>query len=266
MSSRCLSVAVLLVLAAAQVLAANTLKVCADPHLLPFSNQRQQGFENKIADILGEELGATVAFEWVRPSRGFVREVVNTGRCDVLIEVPVGMRGVLVTKPYYRSTYVFVTRADSKPLRSFDDPALRKMKIGIHALEEDFTPPATALARRNLAANIVGFPMDEGPGELIAAVARHKIDTAVVWGPVAGYYAAPYGKQLRITAVEPGFDPPKLPLTYEIAAGVRKSEPQLYARVNTALSKRSREIQQVLQAYHVPLLPMAQAGKAAGEQ
>src|SRR4051812_20572995 len=79
MSSRCLSVVVLLVLAAAQLFAANTLKVCADPHLLPFSNQRQQGFENKIADILGEELGATVAFEWVRPSRGFVREVVNTG-------------------------------------------------------------------------------------------------------------------------------------------------------------------------------------------
>ena len=150
MSSRCLSVAALLVLAGAELLAASTLKVCADPQQLPFSNQRQQGFENKLADLLGEELGATVSFEWVRPSRGFVREVVNTGRCDLLIEVPVGMRGVLVTRPYYRSTYVFVTRADSKVVRSFDDPALRQMKIGVHALDEDFTPPATALARRNL--------------------------------------------------------------------------------------------------------------------
>lgn len=262
MSSRCLSVAALLVLAGAQLLAASTLKVCADPQQLPFSNQRQQGFENKIADLLGEELGVTVSFEWVRPSRGFVREVVNTGGCDVLIEVPIGMHGVLVTKPYYHSTYVFVTRADGKPLHSFDDPLLRQMKIGVHALDEDFTPPATALARRNLAANIVAFRMDESPGDIIAAVASHKIDTAVVWGPVAGYYAARYGSRLRITAVEPEFDPPMLPFTYQIAAGVRKDEPELYERVNAALNRRHRDVLAILQAYHVPLLPMPQSGKA----
>ena len=265
MSSRCLSPLALLLALTIPVFAASPLKVCADPQQLPFSNQKQEGFENKIANILGEELGTGVAFEWVRPSRGFIREVVNTGRCDVLIEVPVGMRGVLVTKPYYRSTYVFVTRAQDKPLHSFDDPALRQMRIGVHALDEDFTPPATALARRNLSSHIVGFPMDEGPGELIAAVARNKIDAAVVWGPVAGYYAAPYGKQLRVTAVEPEIDPPMLPFTYEMAAAVRKDEPELYTRVNVALNKRNRDIQQVLQQYHVPLLPMAQAGKAAGE-
>lgn len=262
MSSRCLSVAALLVLAGAELLAASTLKVCADPQQLPFSNQRQQGFENKLADLLGEELGATVSFEWVRPSRGFVREVVNTGRCDLLIEVPVGMRGVLVTRPYYRSTYVFVTRADSKVVRSFDDPALRHMKIGVHALDEDFTPPATALARRNLSVNIVAFRMEEGPGDIVAAVADHKIDAAVVWGPVAGYYAAQYGSQLRLTAVQPELDPPMLPFTYEIAAGVRKDEPELYARVNAALNRRHRDVRAILQAYHVPLLPMPQSGKA----
>jgi quinoprotein dehydrogenase-associated probable ABC transporter substrate-binding protein len=254
----------MLVLAAAQLLAASTLKVCADPQQLPFSNQQQQGFENKIANILGEELGAGVSFEWVRPSRGFVREVVNTGRCDVLIEVPIGTRGLLVTKPYYRSTYVFVTRAGSKPLHSFDDPALRQMKIGVHALDEDFTPPATALARRQLSSNIVAFRMDE-PGEIVAAVANHKIDAAVVWGPVAGYYAARYGRQLRLTAVEPQLDPPMLPFTYEIAAGVRKEEPELYERVNAALSRRNRDVLKILQAYHVPLAPMPQGGKASGE-
>jgi quinoprotein dehydrogenase-associated probable ABC transporter substrate-binding protein len=265
MSSRCLNVTALLVLFAAPMFAASTLKVCADPEQLPFSNQKQQGFENKIAAILGEELGSRVSFEWVRPSRGFVREVVNTGRCDLLIEVPIGMHGVLVTKPYYRSTYVFVTRADSKPVRSFDDPRLRQMKIGVHALDEDYTPPATALARRNLASHIVAFPMDEGPGELIAAVAGRKIDVAVAWGPVAGYYAAHYGNHLRLTPVEPAIDPPMLPFTYEIAAGVRKDEPQLFARVNAALNKRNRDIQKLLEAYHVPLLPVAQGGKAAGE-
>lgn len=263
MSSRYLSATAWLVLAT-PLLAAGTLKVCADPQQLPFSNERQEGFENKIANILGEELGAGVSFEWVRPSRGFVREVVNTGRCDVLMEVPVGMHGVLVTKPYYRSTYVFVTRTNSKPLRSFDDPALRQMKIGVHALDEDFTPPATALARRHLSANIVAFRM-ERPEDIIAAVANRKIDAAVVWGPIAGYYAAGYGSQLRLTAVEPGLDPPMLPFTYEIAAGVRKDEPELYERVNAALSRRNRDVLKILQAYHVPLAPMPQGGKAGGE-
>jgi mxaJ protein len=263
MSSHYLSLPVLLVLAATQLLSASTLKVCADPQQLPFSNQQQQGFENKIANILGEELGTTVSFEWVRPSRGFVREVVNTGRCDVLIEVPMGMHGVLAIRPYYRSTYVFVTRADSKPLHSFDDPAVRRMKIGVHALDEDFTPPATALARRNLSANIVAFRM-ENPGDIVAAVANGKIDAAVVWGPIAGYYAARYGSQLRLTAVEPEIDPPMLPFTFQIAAGVRKDEPRLYERVNAALSRRSRDVVEILQAYHVPMLPMPQGRKAGG--
>lgn len=264
MSSRCLSLLALSLLMAAPALTAGTLKVCADPQQLPFSNQRQQGFENKIADLLGEELEEHVAFEWTRPSRGFVREVVNTGTCDVLIEVPVGMRGLLVTKPYYRSTYVFVTRADRKPLDSFDDPALRHMKIGVHALDEDFTPPATALARRNLSSNIVAFRMEK-PGDIIAAVADRKIDAAIVWGPVAGYYVAPYGSQLRLAPVEPELDPPMLPFTYQIAAGVRKNEPELYERVNAALIRRSRDVQKILEAYHVPLLPMPPGGKAGGE-
>lgn len=265
MSSRYLSMTALLLLAAAQLVAASTLKVCADPQQLPFSNQQQQGFENKIANILGEELGAAVSFDWVRPSRGAVREVVNAGRCDVLIEVPIGMHGVLITKPYYRSTYVFVTRTESKPVRSFDDPALRQMKIGVHALDEDFTPPATALGRRNLSSNIVAFRMEGNPGDIVAAVASRKIDAALVWGPVAGYYAARYGSQIRLTAVEPELDPPMLPFTYQIAAGVRKDEPELYKRVNAALSRRNRDVLEILQAYHVPLLPMPPGGKAGGE-
>jgi mxaJ protein len=265
MSSRCLSQLAMLLLAAAPMVAASALKVCADPQQLPFSNQQQQGFENKIAEVLGNELGREVSFEWVRPSRGFVREVVNTGRCEVLIEVPVGMRGVLVTNPYYRSTYVFVTRSGAATVRTFDDPALRHMKIGVHALEEDYAPPATALARRKLAANVVPFVMEEDPGEIIAAVAEHKVDVAVVWGPVAGYYAAKYGKQLQLTPVEPELDPPMLPFTYEIAAGVRKSDPILYAQVRVALNKRSGDIHKILEAYHVPLLPMPQGGKAGGE-
>jgi mxaJ protein len=244
---------------------AATLKVCADPNNLPFSDQRQQGFENKIAQLLARDLNAQVSFQWQRMGRGFLRDVMNKGTCDVLLGVPVGMRGLLVTPPYYRSTYVFVIRADEKPIGSLDDPALRDKKIGIQVLDEDYAPPASALARRGLAGSIRGYDMDD-PGAVVSAVANRQVDLAIVWGPLGGYYAAKYGKQLRLDPVRPEVDLSKLPFTYAIAAGVRSSAPELYAKVSTALVKERNPIQQILRDYHVPLLPL-QAGEQtkAGE-
>jgi mxaJ protein len=123
-------------------------------------------------------------------------------------------------------------------------------------LEEDYAPPARALARRGLSNSIRGFSMDENPGEIVAAVAEGKVDLAIVWGPLAGYYAARYGKTLRLDAIEPASDPP-MPFTYAIGAGVRKDAPQLYAQLNTAVAKEREPIQQILRSYHVPLLPLA---------
>lgn len=230
--------------------------VCADPQNPPFSTRQESGFENKIAIAIGAELHQPVRFHWSRMGRGFVREVVNKGACDAIIAVPVGMRGLLVTSPYYRSTFVFVTRRSEPAITSLDDPRLVSEKIGVQVLDDDYAPPARALARRRLTRNVVGFEMDENAGEIVAAVAQKKINAAIVWGPLAGYYVKRYGPALRMTPVTPEVDPPQLPFTFELGVGVRKSEPELYRRVEQAIRRAQPRIESILKAYGVPTLPL----------
>jgi len=234
------------------------LTFCADPANLPFSSKQQSGFDNKVAEILGQELGMPVAFHWGRMGRGFVRNVVDKGDCDALLGVPIGMPGLLVTQPYYRSSYVFVSRNGVSEVSSLDDAKLRNMRIGVQVLEDDYAPPARALARRQLSKNIVGFDMDEDPGAIIAAVANRKVDVAIVWGPLAGYYAHKYATHLHLTKVTPEIDPPMLPFAFSMAVGVRKSDPELRAKLNAAIAKAEPQIQAVLRQYHVPQLPLKQ--------
>jgi mxaJ protein len=151
---------------------------------------------------------------------------------------------------------VFVTRSDAKPIQSLDDPDLRSKSIGVQILEEDYAPPGQALGRRGLSANVHGFDMDN-PGAIIDGVAQKKVDVAIVWGPLAGYYAAKYGNRLRLAPVQPEIDPPNLPFTFAIGAGVRKTAPDLYQHLSAALAKEQPAIQRVLRSYHVPLLPLA---------
>jgi mxaJ protein len=226
---RFLKLCCLFLAASSLAAAAPPLKVCADPDNLPFSNRQAQGFDNRIAELLARDLERKVEFVWQRAGRGFVRENLNKGICDVLVGVPVQFRPVLTTGPYYSSSYVFVTRKDRHlNLNSFDDPRLRKMKIGVQVLEDDYAPPARALSRRQLTLNIVGFDVagDESP-EIIRAVARGKVDVAIVWGPLAGYYAARQRVALDLRPVEPELDPPTLPFRFAMAVGVRKSDRQL---------------------------------------
>ena len=150
--------AVLLVLAGDAE--ARELRVCADPNNLPFSNQRGEGFENRIAEIVAEELGATVAYTWWAQRRGFVRNTVNAGACDLIPGTVFGADGLRTSRPYYRSSYVFLTRADRGPdVESLDDPALRTATIGVQLVGDDGsnTPPAHALARRGVVNNVRGF-------------------------------------------------------------------------------------------------------------
>jgi mxaJ protein len=234
--------------------AATPLKVCADPDNLPFSNRRAQGFDNKIAEVLANEMGRTVEFVWQRAGRGFVRENLNKGVCDVLVGVPAQFRPVLTTSPYYSSSYVFVTRKSRKlKLSSFDDPRLRKMKIGVQVLEEDYAPPGRALARRQLATNIVGFDATgEESADIIRAVATGKIDTAIVWGPLAGYYAARQRVPLELSPVTPAIDPPALPFRFAMAVGVRKADHGLRDQLQRALARRHVRIERILHSYSVP--------------
>jgi mxaJ protein len=244
---------------------AQPLLVCADPQNAPFSDRQKTGFENRIAEVIGADLHRPVRFYWARKGRGFVREVVNKGSCDVLIDIPVGAHGLLISKPLYRSTYVFVTRRSSPAITSLDDPNLRRMKIGVQILGDGYAPPARALARRGLSSNIVGYDMERDTGSIVSAVRQGKVDTAIVWGPMAGYYAR-RGSSLRLAPVTPAVDPPALPFTFAMAIGVRRSEPALLQQINQAISKESARVHQILEAYNIPVLTLNAGEGAARSQ
>ncbi len=264
MCSRFLSICAALVLLTAMSTAAAELRVCADPANLPFSHSKHRGFDNCVAELLAHELGTKVSYHWVRFGRGFVRNVLNAGACDVMVGLPEGIRGVQIAGPYYSSTYVFVTRAGEKQLSSFDDPALRGMKIGVQVLDDDYAPPARALARRGLTKNITGFELDgKDDGAIVRAVARRQIDAAVVWGPLAGYYARSFRTPLKLTPVKPEVDPPLLAFVFKMGVGVRKNDPNLFRRVQRVLQLRQVEIRRILRSYNVPLIETASPNQVA---
>jgi quinoprotein dehydrogenase-associated probable ABC transporter substrate-binding protein len=237
---------------------ARDLRVCADPDNLPFSNNKQEGFENRIAELVARDLHAHLVYQWQRMGRGFVRDYLNTSQCDLLIGIPANFKPVLTTGSYYRSSYVFVNRRNEKlkPV-SFDDPELRRMKIGVQVLEEDYTPPATALARRHLQDQIVGFDSTgQDADSIVRAVAERKVDIAIVWGPLAGYFAKRY-PNLALSPVIPQVDPPALPFTFSIAMGVRKGNIALRDELESVIETRQQEINAILDDYGVPRLEMA---------
>lgn len=145
---------------------ARTLRVCADPNNLPFSNEAQQGFENRLAEIIAAGLGATLKYTWWAERASFLRNSLNSNRCDAVMGVPATMDTLNVTAPYYRSTYVVVTRHDRRlHIQTLLDPALDDCRIGVHVTGNDYAPPAAVLARRGLSANIVGFSLFGSDGE-----------------------------------------------------------------------------------------------------
>jgi mxaJ protein len=240
------------------------LRVCADPNNMPFSSRDQTGFENRIAALVARDLSARLTFVWQRMGRGFVREYLDKARCDLLIGVPTNFRPVLTTSPYYRSTYVFVSR-QNEPELSLDSPELHGRKIGVQVLEEEYTPPGEALARRGLQSAIVGFDtIGDGADSIVRAVADQKVDIAIVWGPAAGYFAKEFGHNLRVTPVEPEVDPPGLPFTFAISMGVRKGDVALRDQVEKILQNRRADIRAILDDFGVPQLPLASLAKAEG--
>jgi len=122
---------------AAQPSSARELRICSDPNNLPFSNERLEGFENRIVDLVARELGATVSYTWHAQRRGFLRETLKAGLCDLVPGAPVGLDGLSTTAPYYRSSYVFVTRADGPMPTSFDDPVLHDVPVGVQLVGDD---------------------------------------------------------------------------------------------------------------------------------
>ena len=244
---------------------ARELRVCADPNNLPFSNDRLEGFENKLVAIVAQELQAEPTYTWWAQRRGFVRNTLKADVCDLVPGIASNMEMLRTTAPLYRSTYVFVTRADAPNLESLNDPALRELRIGVQMIGNDAsnTPPAHALARRGITQNVRGFSVygdyrePNPPARIIEAVAQGTIDVAIVWGPLAGYFAPKQTIALRLAPVKPQIDGPKLPMVFDISMGVRKEDTALRADLETALERRRAEIDAVLAEYGVPRLDRA---------
>jgi mxaJ protein len=238
------------------------LKVCADPNNLPFSNDKEQGFENKIVRIVAEELKADVQYVWHAQRRGNVRETINAGQCDIIPGVASSVELLATTRPYYRSTYVAVVRDGALDgLDNFDDPRLSKLKIGVQLIGADGqnTPPAHALSARGLVANIRGYTVYgdyDSPApqsSIVDAVAHGDIDLAFVWGPTAAYFAKREPVKLSIAAL-PMADGPGLPMVFDISMGVRRDNLMLRRELDAALVKRATDIKAVLSSYGVPLV------------
>ena len=239
---------------------ARELRVCADPNNLPFSNERGEGFENKIAELIADELGVTLSYTWWAQRRGFIRNTLNTGSCDLVTGTTNGIEMLRTTLPYYRSGYTFVTRQDGPKVSSLDDPILHNLRIGIQLVGEDGAnpPPAEALARRGIVDNVRGYLVygdyrEQSPAAAIMdAVAKGEIDVAIVWGPVAGYFAGRESMPLKVALVTPQNDGPRLPMVFDINMGVRRDDPTLRDEINAALSKLRPKIDAVLANYGVP--------------
>jgi len=238
---------------------ARELRVCNDPNNLPFSNSRLEGFENKIVDVIANELQVEVQYTWWAERRGFVRNTLNAGLCELIPGTVSGMGMLRTTVPYYRSTYMFVTRADGAEISSFDDAILRTLQIGIHLIGADGfnVPPAHALARRGIINNVRGFPIhgdyrqENPPADLIRAVAAGDIDVAIAWGPLAGYFAARHSPPLRVTSVKPERDE-GFPMTFPIAMGTPRGEEPFRHQIEAAIANRRKEIDRILAEYNVP--------------
>jgi len=247
------------------------LRVCADPNNLPFSNQRLEGFENKLASLVASDLGVPLEYTWWAQRRGFLRSTLNAQLCDVVIGLPTSVELALTTRPYYRSTYVFVTRRDRHlQLHSFDDAALHHLRIGVPLVGDDGAnaPPAHALSRRGIVRNVVGFSVygdyrrDNPPARIIDAVASGEIDVAAAWGPLAGYFAGRQRVALDLTPVEPQIDVPFLPFVFDISMAVRRDSDDLQAQLEAVLDRRRAEIDAILAAFHVPRVDqVARAGR-----
>jgi mxaJ protein len=236
------------------------LTICADPNNLPFSNQARQGFENKIAELIARQLRRPLAYLWWAQRRGYVRNTLNEAKCDIWPGVASGVDRLASTHPYYRSTYVFVVRADAHLAGlTLDDPRLRSLSIGVQMVGSDGnnTPPAHAIASRGILNNVHGYMLygnyaQPNPAAIImTAVEDGDVEVALVWGPLAGFFAHRSPLPLMVYPVTPAAAS-SWPMTFDISMGVRAGNSALLEQVNAALTHEQPAIDAILRAYGVP--------------
>jgi len=234
----------------------DVLRVCSDPANVPFSNNKAEGFENKIADIVAEELKIPVSYTWFPQATGFVRRTLFAKRCDLIIGFAQGDEFVLNTNHYYVSTYVLVYKKDSdlKGVDTLSDARLKDKRLGVIA----GTPPANIFAREGLMVKAKPYSLTVdrrffSPNErMIADIRSGKIDGGVMWGPIGGYFAHKGGDDLAVVPLLKEGRSPRM--TYRITMGVRQSDKAWKRQLNEIIKKRRHDIDAVLLEYGVPLV------------
>lgn len=235
------------------------LRVCADPANIPFSSDKGEGFENKIAELLAKELGVPLTYTWFPQATGFVRKTLGEGACDLVIGAAQGEELMQNTNHYYRSSYVLVTKPDS-PLakaRGLDDPLLQDKAIGVIA----GTPPATIMAMNGLMAKARPYALMvdrrfEAPAEkMIADILSGDVAAGVLWGPMGGYYARKATPALTVIPLVHETKGPRM--AFRITMGMRRNEPEWKHKINELIARKQHEINAILLGFGVPLLDEA---------
>jgi quinoprotein dehydrogenase-associated probable ABC transporter substrate-binding protein len=232
------------------------LRVCADPHNLPFSNEKGEGFENKLAELFAEKLGKQLAYAWYPQATGFVRNTLRAHRCDVIMGFPQGDDLVQSTNPYYRTAYALIYKAgsDLEGIDRLTDERLKQKRIGIVA----GTPPATYLATNSLLgrakpyALMIDTRIDSSAEAMIKDLKAGEIDVGILWGPMAGYYAREASPLIRVVPLLKDSGGPQL--AYRIGMGVRGADQNWKRQLSRLIQENQPAINKILIGYGVPLL------------
>jgi quinoprotein dehydrogenase-associated probable ABC transporter substrate-binding protein len=231
------------------------LRVCADPHNLPFSNDKREGFENKIAELVGRELKLPVTYTWFPDSQGFIRATILKNRCDVIIGTVAGVADLDTTQAYYHTGYMLVTNDDQHiTTNRISDYSLIGKHIGLIAA----TPPTDLIVQHDLMDNVAIYQLvvdtriDQPAHDMLTDLVAHRIGVGLLWGPYAGYYIKHDHLPLRAVFLDP--EASKVRLDYHIAMGVRPASTDFRRRLNAVITKDMPQITAILQEYGIPLL------------
>ncbi|MGF6346681.1 quinoprotein dehydrogenase-associated putative ABC transporter substrate-binding protein [Variovorax sp. W2I14] len=233
------------------------LRVCADPDNPPFSQRDEGGFENRIARLLADDLQRPLHYTWLRDRRGFVRKTVGADLCDIVVGVPVGFQALQTTAPYYRSAFFFVNREGAAGPTGFTDARLPSWRIGVQLIGIDpgTSPVGYALARHGATERVVGYTLagaETPPAQrMVQDVASGRLDSALVWGPQAGYFASRSQVPLHLVRAEAPPDMASVPFEFSIAMGVRHGDTALRQSLDEFIARRRADIDAVLAAYRV---------------
>ena len=234
----------------------NVFRACGDPRNMPFSNDKGEGFENKLAELFAAKLGKKLSYTYFPQATGFVRMTLGSYRCDVIIGFPQGDDQAQVTIPYYRTTYALVTKRGSglEDVVTIDDARLKDKRIGVVAR----TPPSTNMAMNGLLARAKSYPLfvdtraDSSAQAMMDDLARGEIDCGILWGPLAGYYAGQADPPLVVVPLLKEKTGPQM--TFRIGMGVRPSDQEWKRTLSRLIKENQPEINKLLISYNIPIL------------